>query len=75
MKIVPYNPGQYLVESRSRPGEHHIVDVIEKTCSCESKEFEGVQCDHLAAVIRHHEGITPPEPASPFAMARCKTEH
>lgn len=74
MKITPHDAGTYLVESRTRPGEHHIVDVIEKTCSCESREYERIQCDHLAEVIRHHEGITPPKPASPFAMARCKTE-
>lgn len=72
MKITPRDIGTYLVESRTRKGEHHIVDVIDNTCSCEDAA-DGKQCDHLAEVIRFHNGIQPPEAASPFAMAACKT--
>jgi len=55
MKIAPHDNGTYLVESVSRPGEVHIVDVDERTCSCERHHFtKGQSCAHLEAALRFH---------------------
>ncbi len=45
MRFIPLDIGTYQVRSRSREG-HHIVDVIEHTCSCEGYQFYNV-CEHL----------------------------
>lgn len=49
--IQPHDRGTFLVESRSRPGEHHIVDAQERTCSCEHAFFRRGLCWHLRAVL------------------------
>ncbi len=56
MTIIPHDTDTCLVESRSRPGEHHIVDISEMTCSCEyfndpSKHPITPTCAHLEAVL------------------------
>lgn len=43
--------GQYIVESLSRKGEYHAVDLLDKTCTCERFLLDpidkGKPCRHL----------------------------
>jgi len=50
MKITPHDLGTFLVSSRSRRGQYHIVDMREATCSCEAFATRGT-CRHLRAVL------------------------
>lgn len=50
MKVTPFDRNTFLVESRSRPDEHHITDIEEMTCSCEGFQFNKT-CQHLKAVM------------------------
>lgn len=50
MKFTPHNIGTFLVESRSEPGSHHILDINEKTCSCKGFEINKT-CEHLKAIM------------------------
>ncbi len=50
MRFIPYDIGTYLVKSRTRDG-HHIVDMLEVTCSCEGYDQRGT-CEHLQDLLR-----------------------
>jgi uncharacterized Zn finger protein len=50
MKITPHDLGTFLVSSRSRRGQYHIVDIREATCSCKAFNIRGT-CRHLQAVL------------------------
>jgi hypothetical protein len=50
MNITPHDIGTFLVESRSRPDEVHIIDVNDRTCSCESFQFNKT-CQHLKILM------------------------
>lgn len=49
-EVIPHDLNTFLVESRSRPGEHHITDLEELTCSCESFQFHKT-CAHLKSLM------------------------
>lgn len=49
MTITPHDIGTFLVSSETRDG-HHIVDMNERTCSCEAFNFGQNPCKHLDAV-------------------------
>lgn len=55
MKVTHHDPGTVLVESESRPEEHHIVDILALTCSCEAfamrKQHKRELCKHLDFVL------------------------
>jgi len=38
----------FLVESRTCPGEHHVIDLEERVCSCKGFTCRG-RCRHLAS--------------------------
>lgn len=75
MTILAHDLGTYLVESDSRPGEHHIVDDTELTCSCEAfanRERLGILlCKHLTAVVAQRRTLTVDllDDASPLLLA------
>lgn len=48
--IQPYDIGTFLVPS-NREG-HHVVDLIEKTCTCERWTEEHPTCSHLEEMQR-----------------------
>lgn len=62
----PYDPPwRWLVQSPSRPGYQHLVDLAEGPdgeCSCEDFQFRGTRCKHISAtrdhvlnlIINHH---------------------
>jgi hypothetical protein len=50
MKIERYDAaGRFLVESETREGQHHCVDIIHEQCSCEDYQFRNRRCKHLDA--------------------------
>jgi hypothetical protein len=52
MNIKPFDRLSFQVESESRPGEHHIVDLETMVCSCEDFSFAGFNwCKHIEAVL------------------------
>lgn len=47
---------RWLVSSESRPGEVHLVDLMEGeggACSCEDYQFRKRRCKHVCAVRDH----------------------
>lgn len=44
---------QFLVGSRSREAEFHVVDIEEKFCSCEKFFIRQEICHHVDAVLKH----------------------
>jgi hypothetical protein len=56
MRFIPHDIGTFLVRSRSRDG-HHIVDVIEGTCSCEGYQRNDT-CAHLDDWRRRYTNLT-----------------
>ena len=59
-RIRVLSANRYLVESTSRPGLGHQVDVVRLRCGCEAGKF-GRQCKHLLWALhydawrRHHQ--------------------
>lgn len=55
VKITPHDNGTVLVESESRPGESHIVDLQEMNCSCEAfanrEKLGRALCKHIDLVL------------------------
>jgi hypothetical protein len=51
MRFIPYDIGTFLVPSRSRRGERHIIDLIDWTCSCEGYQSY-MTCAHLREAWR-----------------------
>jgi hypothetical protein len=47
-------PGRYLVESTSRPGIGHQVDVLRLRCGCEAGRH-GRRCRHVVLAIQYDE--------------------
>ena len=45
-------PARYLVESTSRPGLGHQVDVLRLKCGCEAGKY-GRRCRHLVLAIQY----------------------
>jgi hypothetical protein len=51
-RIRILGPARYLVESTSRPGLGHQVDVLRLKCGCEAGKF-GRRCRHLVLAIQY----------------------
>lgn len=75
MTVTPYNPGQYLVTSRTRAEVEHLVDITTGECSCEAAlDFKTTTpdhpCAHVEAVYAFIGGAKPhrPRPSSPLAI-------
>jgi hypothetical protein len=51
-RIRVLDPARYLVESTSRPGLGHQVDVLRLNCGCEAGKY-GRRCRHLVLAIQH----------------------
>ena len=51
-RIRILGPARYLVESTSRPGLGHQVDVLRLRCGCEAGKF-GRRCRHLVLAIQY----------------------
>lgn len=83
MSVIPHDRGTFLVESRSRPDEHHIVDIEEKTCSCEAFQFHQT-CQHLEKLMSNEitelelapptEGEAPMKQLAPYDEFKTKIE-
>lgn len=58
MKFIPLDIGTYLVMSRSRPGEYHILSLLgngdDYGCSCEGYRFSEPwpTCVHMRVAYR-----------------------
>lgn len=81
MTVTPYNPGQYLVTSRTKEEEEYLVDLNTKECGCPAAlDFKTSSpespCAHVEAAIAFQAGARAPRPrrASPFALLSCPTE-
>jgi colicin import membrane protein len=84
VNIIPHDRNTFLVESRSVPGEHHIVDLEERTCSCKGFEINKT-CDHLKALMSQTEtpelelapeqpGEAPMKQLAPYDEFKAKIE-
>lgn len=68
--FTPYDNGTFLVDSRESPDEVHILDAIERTCSCPGFSFNK-SCQHLTALMSQLDTETgelqlaPEEPGEP----------
>jgi hypothetical protein len=51
-RIRILGPARYLVESTSRPGLGHQVDVLRLKCGCDAGTF-GRRCRHLVLAIQY----------------------
>ena len=51
-RIRVLGPARYLVESTTRPGLVHQVDVLRLKCGCEAGRF-GRRCRHLVLAIQY----------------------
>jgi hypothetical protein len=51
-RIRVLGPARYLVESTSRPGLGHQVDVLRLKCGCEAGRY-GQRCRHLVLAIQY----------------------
>ena len=51
-RIRVLGPARYLVESTSRPGLGHQVDVLRLRCGCEAGKY-GRRCRHLVLAIQY----------------------
>jgi hypothetical protein len=51
-RIRVLGPARYLVESTSRPGLGHQVDVLRLKCGCEAGKY-GRRCRHLVLAIQY----------------------
>jgi hypothetical protein len=51
-RIRVLSPHRYLVESTSRPGLGHQVDVLRLKCGCEAGKY-GRRCRHLVLAIQY----------------------
>ena len=51
-RIRVLGPARYLVESTTRPGLGHQVDVLRLKCGCEAGKF-GRRCRHLVLAIQY----------------------
>lgn len=80
MTCTLYNPGQYLVTSRTRAGIEHLADIVEMTCSCEAAlDFATTgptnPCAHLEAALAHHHGARsyrPPQGSAMTLLGLCR---
>jgi hypothetical protein len=53
-RIRVLSPNRYLVESTTRPGIGHQVDVLRLKCGCEAGKF-GRRCRHLILALGYDE--------------------
>ncbi len=54
IEAVPGELGRFYVSSESRQGMLHLVDLHDKTCSCEQCQCKNDHaCKHLRAVAKH----------------------
>ena len=53
IEILPHDPLTFLVQSRTKRDEHHIVDLTEErpTCSCPSYQFRK-ECFHIRYICK-----------------------
>jgi hypothetical protein len=51
-RIRVLGPARYLVESTTRPGLGHQVDVLRLKCGCEAGQY-GRRCRHLVLAIQY----------------------
>jgi hypothetical protein len=51
-RIRVLGPSRYLVESTTRPGLGHQVDVLRLKCGCEAGKY-GRRCRHLVLAIQY----------------------
>ena len=51
-RIRVLGPARYLVESTTRPGLGHQVDVLRLKCGCEAGKY-GRRCRHLVLAIQY----------------------
>lgn len=51
-RIRVLSPNRYLVESTTRPGLGHQVDVLRLKCGCEAGKY-GRRCRHLVLAIQY----------------------
>jgi hypothetical protein len=69
--IFQFDPTQFHVTSRSRPGQFYVIDLHRSTCDC--KDFLRIRfCKHIAAIQIHLPHLLP-EPTGP-AMTPEVTE-
>ena len=75
-RIRVLGPARYLVESTSRPGLGHQVDVLRPRCGCEAGRH-GRRCRHLVLAIQYDDwrkrqqaqaGITSSRPTGMAAL-------
>jgi hypothetical protein len=57
MRLIPYDRGTYLVESRRDPEVVYLVDVLEQHCTCDGFLLGDNLCAHLTAATAWHFGI------------------
>jgi hypothetical protein len=63
-RIRILGPARYLVESTSRPGLGHQVDVLRLKCGCEAGKY-GRRCRHLVLAIQYDDWrLLPPAQAA-----------
>ena len=54
IEAIPFECGRFFVSSESRKGMLHLVDLHEKTCSCEQcQRKDDHACKHLRATVEH----------------------
>lgn len=75
MTVTPYNPGQYLVTSRTKDEVEYLVDLNTMECACPGAlDFATTSpehpCAHIEAAIHFRAGAKPhiPRPGSPLAI-------
>lgn len=80
MSVTPYDRNTFLVTSRTRPEIEHLVDLSDKTCSCEGALDFGTTnpsepCWHIEQAIQFRAKATKPKRRSysPFALLLCPT--
>ncbi|KAH1130372.1 hypothetical protein J1N35_001750 [Gossypium stocksii] len=53
LRCVPSHAGGDKYQVECGPGSQHVVDLVEKSCSCRNWDLTGIPCMHALAVIHH----------------------
>jgi hypothetical protein len=80
--VLNFDSAHFHVASQSRPGEFHVIDLIESTCDC--ADFPRIRfCKHIAAIYVHFPHLCPernipsttPENAAVTFQSQPSTSH
>ena len=57
LEVIRVGRWQFLIESQTRPGEHHCVDLEDEVCTCLGYLVHG-HCWHLLLKEEGNDGIS-----------------